>query len=196
MKKKNKSKMEKSINDKISINDIKDEKYIKAEKRFKTIQLINLITFFLNLFFLCLMVLYVDNSFSKTIINTYIVIILIISVIIFIWDNKYSKCREIAEELRMIQFNKANLQINISPEKKSYLLPYILSTNISTNNIEIDYEANYFENQNLKFSLLQNIFFYTKKLRVSCRFLQKNLMDTFYFYHFIAHTISKLKSCL
>lgn len=157
---------------KISIESIKTDTYKKAEYWFKGIQWFNYISFSINIAFLFLSIKFLSTYIYYIIVIAYVLAFILINVLIFICDKYYSKYRVIAEELRIIQFNKANLNIEISPEKKSYFLPCIIPISTFPYNVEFNYDANYFENQNLKFSLLQNIFFtqqnYTHHAKYYC----------------------------
>lgn len=164
----------------ISIESIKIETYKKAERWFIGMLWFNIVNFIFNIVFQVLTLYYLDNPKYHWIIFNYSIFFIILYLIIFIGDKKYAKYRNIAEELRIIQFNKANLNIEMSPEKKSYFLPCVISNTISPYNVEINFNANYFENQNLKYSLLQNIFFSQKNFRYHAGFYLASLL-TFLF---------------
>jgi hypothetical protein len=181
---------------KISIEKIKNKSYGIAELRFKNIQIINLCIFILNIFYLYWTFSFSNSTYNSTSINIYIIISVFMYILIIIWDKNYTKYRDIAEELRLIQFNKANLHVELSPEKKSYLLPKILDDIINWHDAEIDYNSNYFENQNLKYSLLQNIFLTQNSYGYHANFYLKVLwlliLTIILFLSFLVFFISKV----
>lgn len=155
---------------KISIEKIKNELFEEAETRYKIILLFNIISFILTIVFAFLTLIKFNDLFQSLMIYTYFLLFIVLNILFFLWDKKYLKYRNIAEELRMIQFNKANLQIDITPEKKCYLIPRILTNATTSNNVDVSYDTDYFENHNLKFSLLQNIFFTQQNYIYHARF--------------------------
>ncbi len=157
---------------KISIESIKNDIYSKAENWYILLQALNFFSFALNLVVLGITFAYIGDSSYNSFFNGSISVSAFIYLLVFIFDKKYSKYRDIAEELRIIQFNKANLHVDITPEKKSYLLPNILSKCNTIYDVIIDYNTNYFENQNLKYSLLQNIYFTQESYKYHANFYE------------------------
>ncbi len=155
---------------KISIEKIKNELFIKAENIYKGMLRLNIITFILTIVFATLTLIPSNDLIKNLMVYTYFLLFLVLNILLFLWDKKYLSFRNIAEELRMIQFNKANLQVDISPEKKCYLIPRILTNTTTSNNVDVNYDTNYFENHNLKFSILQNIYFTQQSYNYHARY--------------------------
>ena len=95
-------------------------------------------------------------------------ILLLVTFFDFFMSRRYRTKYDMAETLRKVQFNYFNYNLEPSPIEKGYLL--VDKATPATSEAKIDYNENYFENQNLKFSTLQNIFFTARNYAVHAGF--------------------------
>lgn len=154
--------------EKISISKIINQKYKSARVWFVLLLFIKLFAISLNL-----SLFFVDDTIIKEEYKVWLtlVILLCVTSLDFLFTNIFSLKSEEAEELRKIQFNQVNLHIESTPEELSYLIAGSTLAQNSAKNIEFD--SSYFENQNLKYSLMQNIFFTSVLYRVHALFYWK-----------------------
>ncbi|MFZ1560585.1 MAG: hypothetical protein WAT37_11710 [Saprospiraceae bacterium] len=160
------------MQDYISIETIKEKYYNDAERYFVNSQNWQL-TFSVLSFLLLFLILFFDQ-FKYIIDIGSILLVLGLNIVLIYFNYKYQMNRHFAEELRRIQFNFTNLHLPLSPEDKSHLLPQIIKQNIKEfKDYVVDYNGEYFENQNIKFSLLQNIYLTSQNYKNNSKFYKK-----------------------
>lgn len=140
---------------KISIEKLKTQAYVSATNLFGSLLYIKVSAVIINLsIFIFEDFLNIDSTAQAWLT---LMIILLVAVIDFFIGIFYQASRDKAEQLRKIQFDHTYLHVDSSSVENAYVFA---NSSLSKNTInEIEYDESYFENQNLKYSLLQNIFF-------------------------------------
>ena len=177
----------------INLSNLKDYYFSKAENFFIWTFRIKIILTLVN------MVLIVALPGSDALSNWITVfIILSVSTLDFVLDWFYSKNKEKAEKLREFEFNQVNLHLEPdSRDLSEFYLEIPRKFRSGDKSLNPKFNENYFENENIRFNLLENIYLTSQNFKHNLNFYIRVLIVVglivvlFLFGFFILYTFEK-----